>query len=579
MGILLDQWGEHPDFRGDGGVDLLVEDATQVAAGQLFQRAAERLGGWRVEDDTDPERPVSHLVRSRTRLEFIRPMQYQQASLDSPARVKLFREGRRAGKTRKAWRAAFAGHGPVGDWFQGQGFFREEWHGPLHRGILSGRDVVWIARDQVQARVVWLEEVVPKFRGRPGVYVNSQERYLQLEGHGSLYVRSNENIDSVRGIGANLIGAIVDEAAHFDLEYALREVLQPALLDNEGWLILMSTTNAGRDGNQQRPAGPSYFNLCCEQVQKGEREGWEEFHSTARDNPRITPAAFQALYDDYPEGSHAAAQEIDAKLLKGLHGVMFSRWRDEVHICDFHLAELQEWHWEAGLDWGTGSAGWFGLGAFGPNRQEHLHVEYSFNGKADPAENETAYEVGKRVGRLLQSYPLPRRIVADDSMWGEGEQQWKRGKTDQMEFERGLREILGQDHPRLVRAVKGKGSRVQRVRLFQQSIRYVEVEVVQPDGSTRREMPPWGRPRFTSHSRCEVFNRTTPALPVDPGNADDVDTNAYDHPFDGWTYLTNGRPKHGVQEEKTKSPHKSEGIGKYLPKPAPVGAPRWERNQ
>lgn len=574
----------------------LVRSGVEVAASSFSQD--QELGDWEVVDEVSGHR--SWLVRGSTRVEFIKPLPFQLPPILSPADVKLLREGRRASKTRKAWRMAFAGHGPEGEWSRSNEVLTETWTGPKHRGILSGKDVVWIARDHIQARVVWLEEVKPKFSGKPGVYVNNQEKYLTLEGHGSLYVRSAENMDSIRGIGANLVGAIVDEAAHFDLKYLLDEVLRYTLLDNEGWLVLMSTTNAGKDGNKERPAGPSYFNLLCtrEIASKGLREklgrepteeeaedipdgyldgSWEQFHATARDNPFINDAAFAKLQREIGDNAFAWAQEGEAKLLKGLYGLMFTKWRDSLHIRKVDPSVIWDWAWRACLDWGFSSPGWFGVGAFGPHEREHLHREYVFNGHSDPMANLPPFEVGKNVGLLLQKaeHPMPDQIVADEAMWATGDGRGGRRISDAEKFRDGLRSVLGDSAPELVKSAKGPGSRVTRVKLFMQSIRFTEVEMEQEDGTTKLVVPSWGLPKFTSHPRCKVFNTYTPALPVDPKDADDVDTTAYDHPFDGWTYLTQSRPYHTSINRTVKSQHKSPGLSKYLEKKADAHEPHW----
>lgn len=559
----------------------------------------QELGLWRVEDSSDPDYR-SWLVRGGTRLSFIKPMAFQIRPFASPAQQKLWRFGRRAGKTRLAFRSAIAGHGPIGRWSRGSGPFRETWDGHLWRGILSGKDVVWLARDLKQAGVVWEEELVKKFKGRPGVNLVKDGPYVELEGQGRLWVKTNENIDSIRGIGENLGGVVTDESAYFDLEYAIKEVLQPALLDNEGWLIIMSTTNAGRDGNKERPEGPSYFNMLCEQViasrsyreklAAGEPdllkpehyrdETWDEFHLTARDNPRISPQALQKLYEEL-EGTHAAAQEIDALLLKGLYGLAFPTWRDDLHVRPYTLTELDGYYWRGGLDMGFGSPGWFGLGAFGPRSQEHLHAEYSFNGHTDRRKNLTAFQVGQNIGRLLQLFPMPDRIDADSSMWDTGDSHGGRRISDADELTRGLKSILGDEAPKLWKAAKGKGSRVTRVNLFRESLRYTEVEVEQDDGSKLLVVPPWGRPKFTVHPRCQVFRQRVPALPVSPVNIDDVDTDANDHPFDGWTYLTQSRPRHAKDREPPKKQHQHPGLKQYIEGQngnGPTG-PRWQRHQ
>jgi hypothetical protein len=84
-------------------------------------------------------------------------------------------------------------------------------------------------------------------------------------------------------------------------------VILPALLDNNGWLILMSTTNAGADGGYDdtgAPQVPSYFNLLCKEVGEGKRSSdWEQFEATAYDNPLLEPSGIQELIDEYPPDS------------------------------------------------------------------------------------------------------------------------------------------------------------------------------------------------------------------------------------------------------------------------------------
>jgi hypothetical protein len=199
--------------------------------------------------------------------------------LESPAKRKVLRCGRRFGKSRFAMVAAIDGHGPR-DPKTGRRRFP---------GILQGKDIVWVAQDYPNlSTVMWREEFVPRFKHLPFVSMNANEHYIQVHGLGTLYLRPETAIGGIRGIGKNLGGVIADEAAWYDLEAALKDVILAALLDNDGWLILMSTTNAGLDGNLEKRT-PSYFNIICEEIRSKQRSAeWEEFYGTAYDNPRLS---------------------------------------------------------------------------------------------------------------------------------------------------------------------------------------------------------------------------------------------------------------------------------------------------
>lgn len=253
-----------------------------------------------------------------------RPLPHQLPSFNAPVRFKVDRGGRRAGKTRKIYIAAMIGHGP--GWETGQ---------PMFPGVLQGWDVVWIARDIPQGKVIWREEIEPRFRDLEAAglaTLNKTEHIVTIHGVGSLHLRSNENIASVRGLGKRLKGVICDEAAWFDLETAWREVLRPMLMDNQGWAIFASTTNAGFDGNPDHKV-PSFFNRLCADIQSGKRDSdWGEWYSTAADNPKIDPEEFRKLVEEYPEDSIELAQEVYAHLTDIGVGLVFPELKEEHHL-------------------------------------------------------------------------------------------------------------------------------------------------------------------------------------------------------------------------------------------------------
>ena len=491
--------------------------------------------------------------------------------MESASFRKALRAGRRGGKTRVVWFCGMVGHGPEGH----HAFTRpdgtvDEWDGPLHRGIAQGRDVVWVAPDHTQGRILWNEEVRPRLGACDLVDLNSTLRYATFPDGTRFWFASGEAIEAIRGAGNRLGGVIVDEAAKMDLGYALRGVIMPALLDNRGWLLLASTTNAGKDGDPEWPSGPSYFNRLCEVINGAPKEEmgfgedfdasqWEEFYFTAYDNPKIAPESIRELETLYPAGSVDREQEVYARLGATPAGLAFPEWRDDLIVTGKDFLAPPSWYAELGGDWGYGSPGWAGLHRFGPNGRVHLAVELLFNGQGKGGwkePNQPPYEIGKRIGRMLLEcgQPLPRRIVfdiPDDLKDGRGGM-WHESIKDEME--RGLKEVLRDAMPPFERQDKGMdsessvrgGSRAARKLKLHDLIRYTAL----PNG----DVPPWGMPLLSVHPSCTFFLRTVPRLPLDPANADDVDTSAVDHAYDGATGLLISRPKHAAPPKRKDPP-------------------------
>lgn len=273
------------------------------------------------------------------------PVGKQVEWLDSPAGRKVLRVGRRGSKTRFGLLASTLGHGP--GW---------EDSTPKFPGILSGGDVVWIAQDYPNlTRVVWREEVKPRFGHLPWANLNERDHALSIDGLGTLYLASAEAINGIRGMGKNIRGIIVDEAAWLALRAALLEVILPILLDNDGWLIIMSTTNAGPDGGYDdtgAPQTPSFFNVICTEIRAGKRSSeWAEFTGTAYDNPTLSPQAIDELIAEYPPDSPQLKQEVFAELLEAGVGLAIPGISEKTHMVPAFYPPA---HWPrfAAFDWG-----------------------------------------------------------------------------------------------------------------------------------------------------------------------------------------------------------------------------------
>jgi predicted phage terminase large subunit-like protein len=230
------------------------------------------------------------------------PVAHQLPLLESAARFKIARFGRRVGKNVAVLNALTLGHGPV-DPLTGA---------PMHKGAAQGGHMLWVAPSYPQAGTIWERQLVPRFSGVPGVALNEQKKLIRIEGAGSILVRSAESVDNIRGMSFDGFGG--DEAAYWDLQYGWNSVIMPGLTDRNGWGIFISTPKLG-----------SYFNELCEAEQDGTLgKDWAQFHLRTRDNPKLPPDAVEALYASYPAGSTDLMQELDAELITE-HGMLFSK--------------------------------------------------------------------------------------------------------------------------------------------------------------------------------------------------------------------------------------------------------------
>lgn len=480
-------------------------------------------------------------------LELPLPLRHQTRWMESASRYKVGRAGRREGKTTKAFICAVAGHGP--GWREGR---------PQLEGLLQGWDIIWLGKDYPQATIIWQTEIEPRFAGVKGVKLNRTEHTVTIIGGGTLYVRSAERkpLMGLRGRGKRVKGIICDEPAWWDLQYAWRHVLRPILLDNKGWAIFISTTNKGGDGGRDDETGnivvPSFFNRLCQDIIDGKpgrrlEDGWEHFYGTAEDNPNIDQEEFEAWRRvEYVPGSLAESQEVYAKLLTGGAGLAFHEWRDDQHTASYEPPA--GWRWFAGLDWGYRKPFAVVLFAAGPDGD--ILARHEMYGK-----EQTPYQVGYTFGQKCRGLPGRMEWIAGDSaMWAVNDG----GETIAEEFQRGLSAATQPEPIPLISAPKGPGSRPARVMLLHEHLRLTPIPkgVKLPGGlvSDGTVIPPWGGPMLRFHPDCRNCIRTIPALPIDPKNTEDVDTDAEDHAYDAATYALMARVPRPEKEDLDRVP-------------------------
>lgn len=450
---------------------------------------------------------------------------FQQASHDQPNKRKLYLWGRRSGKTRAVLRAAVTGHGPKVADANGNVV-------PMLRGMAQGGDVLWLGPDYTQLATIWREEIKPRFDEADGCHTNENEMTAWL-GANRLILRTTENPRALRGMGAKAVGVIIDESAHLDLENLLKDVVLPILLDNDGWLILASTPNAGSDGHVTEDGSkrtPSYFNVIAEQIRAGTMPNWFMSHHDARDNPRISAAGFAELVAEYPVGSLKLEQEVYAKLIRGGAGFAFPEMDLKVHQQPTSPSTVTEVI--AGCDWGWSSHGW--IGALELNKRgAHLASEMPFNGpipdeqRRDP--ERVGYDAGAqwlaevRDGRLKA---IPELVYCDSAMDAISQGGLSVMALLQVGFDR----ALGDRAPTCVAARKGSGSRHVRKSVLHILLRSKTIEA---ENGMKVMVE---APRLTISPRCPFWWKTVSGLMVDPKDVEDVDTKGPDHAYDGSTY-------------------------------------------
>ena len=450
----------------------------------------------------------------------------QRAAYESGALFKVFRAGRRAGKTVLDVLCAVVGHGPV--------------EGGKRRflGLQSGKgDVFWVLPTRTARNSIWNDAIRQRF---PKDWLNETDLVLTLPNGGRLWVISAEAIGTVRGSGARLLGVIVDEAAHLDLRLALQQVIMPACMDNEAWLILSSTTNAGPDGGKDendQTRSPSYFNTICEEIRAGTRDAeWSEFYWTAEQNPRISQRALDRLVREYPAGSMDLEQEVWAKLLVAGGRLAFPELDERVHVQNWRPErEPLAYTWSCGGDWGHTSPGWFGL--FATSRasgRTMCRAEMYFKGL-------TPKDAGVAWSRLIRRFPEPEFMVLDEPAVADG------GPSILTRVQEGIREESGLLLP-MSPPPKGPGSR-EAAKLEVHAMLAYEKD---KDGN----VPEWSQPLLVFHPECRDATRTLWRLPQDPRGKSDVDTKAEDHPYDGlkdWVMCTRGPARDTFRERIEKA--------------------------
>lgn len=214
------------------------------------------------------------------------PHPKQALFINSKAKFKVVRAGRRGGKTVGIAYLAVA-------------------------GFLAGRRVLYAAPTLDQVQRFWTEVCraldEPIRAGK--LYKNETERVIEVPGT-EIRIRAKTawNANSLRGDYADLL--ILDE---FQLmaEDVWDEVGAPMLLDNNGDAIFVFTPPSLHNTSASKANDPQHANKFFRKAQEDTTGLWETFHFTSHDNPHISKEALAIITNNMT--ALAYRQEINAE--------------------------------------------------------------------------------------------------------------------------------------------------------------------------------------------------------------------------------------------------------------------------
>jgi len=227
-----------------------------------------------------------------------RPHAKQQAFIDSPAKRKIIRAGRRSGKT------------------TGIGILAV-------KTFLDERRVLYVTPTSKQLRKFWFE--VKHALAHPidggALHKDDSKHIINFPGTEiSITGQTAWNADTMRGGSADLL--IFDEWQLMN-ENAWDLVGAPMLLDNNGDAVFIYTPHSIRARGITKADDPMHASKMFKRAVADDTGRWDTFHFTPFDNPYVSQAAIDELRGDMT--ALAYRQEILAEDIEEVPGALWTR--------------------------------------------------------------------------------------------------------------------------------------------------------------------------------------------------------------------------------------------------------------
>ena len=215
-----------------------------------------------------------------------KPHPKQRAFIESPAKRKIIRAGRRSGKTTGVATLAV-------DKF------------------LAGHRILYATPTAEQVDRFWFE--VKRSLAEPidaGIFYKNESRHIiELPGtEQRIRAKTAWDADSLRGDYADIL--IMDEWQLVN-EEAWDRVGAPMLLDNDGDAVFIYTPPSLHSRSRTKARDPRHAAKMFKAAEADETGRWEAFHFTSFDNPHISKAALRDIMQDMTRMSYD--QEIMAE--------------------------------------------------------------------------------------------------------------------------------------------------------------------------------------------------------------------------------------------------------------------------
>jgi len=230
-----------------------------------------------------------------------RPHAKQDEFINSPAKRKIIRAGRRGGKTVGISIAAVK-------WF------------------LDGHRVLYTAPTMEQVGRFWstVTRALHEATRRKVLRKNESEHFIEVEGtEQRIKAKTSWNADTLRG---DYAGKLIFDEWQLMNEDAWGLVGAPMLLDNDGDAIFIYTPPSLHSRSVSKANDPQHAAKLfkkAQNLQNGGSTRWAAFHFTSRDNPHLSKDALDEITGDM--SSLAYRMEIMAEDVDEAPGALWTR--------------------------------------------------------------------------------------------------------------------------------------------------------------------------------------------------------------------------------------------------------------
>jgi hypothetical protein len=433
---------------------------------------------------------------------------------DSPARYRVVASGRRWGKTTLgcAVLADSLVRKPHKYWY-------------LAPELKQARDIAWRMLLQTLPRSWWARKP------------NESRLEVELRNGSSIGLVGADNPDSLRGRG--LGGIVIDEYADID-PAVWDEIIQPALLDTQGWALILGT-----------PKGFDHFYDLYRQGQDPAFVDWASWQYRTTDAPHIRLEDLETLRHQYEQRGQLRlyAQEFEASFESNAGYILGALWKAshtvgpddiELQAGGLPLGKVVPWHvwphhtWKpsseahiyGSVDYGFGAAWSAHLHAAMTNGHTRTFHEWYGREIRDVDQAQRMHDTISRLMRPVDEGGIgmkrPEWVVMDPSMWNSRKEMGLAKSIAEV-----YQDILGAPlHIQLMPGAAGRPARISRPQRW--------MTALLPMGD--------GLPTWSVTSACPELIRTVPRVPWDEDDIEVEDGDSENHSYEDVGRFFEARP-------------------------------------